>query len=390
MTVSNTPPDTTPPTASIGSPAAGATVTGTISVTVSASDDVGVTRVDLYLDGALFATGTSAPYAFAWNTTTATNGSHTLRATASDAAGNAGNSATITVTVNNIPPDTTPPTASISSPSAGATVSGTISVTASASDNVGVTKVDLYLDGALFATGTSAPYSFAWNTKTAANGSHTLKAIATDAAGNAGSSTTISVTVSNVVPDTTPPTVAITSPAAGATITGTVTIAASASDNVGVSKVEFYVDAALLKTDTSAPYSTSWSSATATSGAHTLRAVATDAAGNSTTSTITVTVNRAPVAVNDSYAAPYRSGSSYTAQVLSVLSNDSDPDGSLNPGSVKIVKSPTQGGSVTVNASGTVSYTPRRSFRGTETFSYTVKDNLGTTSNTATVTVTVQ
>ncbi|HEY2090507.1 MAG TPA: Ig-like domain-containing protein [Thermoanaerobaculia bacterium] len=93
--------------------------------------------------------------------------------------------------------DTTPPTTSITAPTSGATVSGTTTVSASASDNVGVTKVEFYLDGALQSTDTTSPYSWSWNTTTAANGSHSLQSKAYDAAGNVGSSTSISVTVSN-------------------------------------------------------------------------------------------------------------------------------------------------------------------------------------------------
>ena len=93
--------------------------------------------------------------------------------------------------------DTTPPTASITAPANGATVSGTVSVTASASDNVGVTKVEFYADGALRSTDTTAPYSWSWDTTTFANSSHTLVAKAYDAAGNVGTSSNVTVTVSN-------------------------------------------------------------------------------------------------------------------------------------------------------------------------------------------------
>jgi thermitase len=104
------------------------------------------------------------------------------------------------------PTDTTAPTTSITSPANGATVSGTISVAASASDNVGVTKVEFYLNGALAATDTSSPYSWSWNTTTVANGSHTLSSKAYDAAGNIGTSSNVIVTVSNSTStDTTAP-----------------------------------------------------------------------------------------------------------------------------------------------------------------------------------------
>src|SRR6185503_13168323 len=93
--------------------------------------------------------------------------------------------------------DTTAPTTSITAPANGATISGTVSVTASASDNVGVTKVEFYRDGTLASTSTTSPYSWSFNTTSVANGSHTLQSKAYDAAGNIGSSAVVTVTVSN-------------------------------------------------------------------------------------------------------------------------------------------------------------------------------------------------
>jgi subtilisin family serine protease len=95
------------------------------------------------------------------------------------------------------PGDTTPPTTSITSPANGATVSNTVTVAANASDNVGVSRVELYVDGVLTGTDTIAPYQIAWNTTTATNASHGLQTRAFDAAGNVGSSTVVNVTVSN-------------------------------------------------------------------------------------------------------------------------------------------------------------------------------------------------
>jgi hypothetical protein len=95
--------------------------------------------------------------------------------------------------------DTTAPTTSITSPANGASVAGTVNVTASASDNVGVTKVEFWLDGGLQSTDTTSPYAWSWNTSTAANGSHALVSKAYDAATNVGTSATVSVTVNNGV-----------------------------------------------------------------------------------------------------------------------------------------------------------------------------------------------
>ena len=99
--------DTTPPTVSISAPAAGTTVKGSVTVTVGASDNVGVVGVLLQLNGTnLGAEMTTAPFSGTWNTTSATDGSHTLTAVARDAAGNRKTSAGVTVTVANnaLPP----------------------------------------------------------------------------------------------------------------------------------------------------------------------------------------------------------------------------------------------------------------------------------------------
>lgn len=76
------------------------------TVQVNASDNVGVTRVELYVDTVLRGTDTTAPYTWSWDSTTVANGNHTILAKAYDAAGNVGASPLVTVTVNN---DTTPP-----------------------------------------------------------------------------------------------------------------------------------------------------------------------------------------------------------------------------------------------------------------------------------------
>ena len=94
--------------------------------------------------------------------------------------------------------DTTAPTVSLTAPAAGASLQGTVDVTADASDNVGVAGVQFKLDGAnLGSEDTSAPYSVPWNTTTATNGAHTLTAVARDAAGNTTTATTVNVTVAN-------------------------------------------------------------------------------------------------------------------------------------------------------------------------------------------------
>jgi hypothetical protein len=94
--------------------------------------------------------------------------------------------------------DTTPPTVSITAPANGATVSSTATITASASDNVGVASVQFFVDGnAIGAPVTSSPYSVAWDTTPVSNAAHTLTATARDAAGNTTTSSAVNVTVNN-------------------------------------------------------------------------------------------------------------------------------------------------------------------------------------------------
>ena len=136
------------------------------------------------------------------NTSVASNAGHSVTLTLANHDDNYAGDPTFTyfddVSVATSTPDTTAPTTSITAPANGATVSGTaVSVTASASDNVGVTKVEFYLDGALKSTDTTSPYAWTWDSTTAANGSHTLVSKAYDAVGNVGTSATITVTVSN-------------------------------------------------------------------------------------------------------------------------------------------------------------------------------------------------
>jgi hypothetical protein len=248
-TVTNVRVDNTNPTGSLTAPAASANVKGTVTVSSNSADGgSGVANVQFQLDGAnLGAADTTSPYSVSWDTTLSTNGTHTLTAVTSDAAGNAFSSTAITVTVDNVAP-----TASLTSPIDGATVSGnSVLISANASDNIGVAGVQFQLDcpgvacGSLGAEDTTAPYSFSWDTTTLANGStHTLTAVARDAAGNITTSSTITVTVNNTTPpppDTTQPSVP-TGLASTGTTTSSISLTWNAStDNSGGTGVAGYL-----------------------------------------------------------------------------------------------------------------------------------------------------
>ena len=107
----------------------------------------------------------------------------------------------------------------------------------------------------------------------------TVKYLAIDQVGNVETAHSMLVAI-----DGGAPTVSITSPASGAVLTGTVTLAADASDDGGIDHVDFLVDAQLVGTDTTSPYTFDWDSSTVGSGGHSITARAVDGANNATTS----------------------------------------------------------------------------------------------------------
>ena len=296
------PPDTTPPTVSILSPVNGANVSGTVSVTAAASDNVAVASVQLKLDGAnLGPLLTSAPYAVSWNTVLSSNASHTITATATDTSGNAGNATPVGVTVFNA----TAPGISSFFASPASIPSGTATTLVWAV--TGNPAPTLAIAGVGSVSGTSVQVSPAQTT--------TYTLTATNSAGTATAQTTVTVTP----PDTTPPTVAITAPTAGSTVAGVVPVTASASDNVAVASVQFQLDGvALGAAITNAPYTYSWSTTSVADGSHTLTAVATDTSHNSATSSpVKVTVSNTKPPVISSFAASPQTIASGASSTLS-------------------------------------------------------------------------
>ena len=140
-------PDLTAPTTAITAPADGSSVSATVTVSATASDDVGVTNVEFYVDGVLRAQDSSAPYQWSWNTTADANGGHTLTTKAYDAAGKVGTSAGVAVTVNN----TTPPPSGISLTATGYKVKGLQKADLAWSGATGG-SVDVRRDGVIVAT----------------------------------------------------------------------------------------------------------------------------------------------------------------------------------------------------------------------------------------------
>lgn len=381
--------DTQAPTTSITAPLNGATVSATTNVTANASDNVGVTRVEFWLDGGLQSTDTTSPYAWSWNTTSATNGAHTLQSKAFDAASNSGSSTLVNVTVSNgggggstadvsgwkltqansagtytIPAGTIIPAngylvvARQADKAAFQTYWGvTLSASVIFLNSAGAMPVingdetitlanaaSVVVDGPSAAMPASAartmqrtdPCASTWNTlvETSSNpgsgagagcGAGVKLNEVSDASGT-GNFIYEFVELHNdgaAAGDTQAPTTSITAPTNGATVSGIVNVTANASDNVGVTRVEFWLDGVIKSTDTTSPYAWSWDTATSANGAHSIVSKAYDAANNvGTSATINVTVsNGTPINISGYKIVQANSALTYTIPAATTIAS---------------------------------------------------------------------
>jgi Bacterial Ig domain len=189
-------------------------------------------------------------------------------------------------------PDTTAPSVSISTNTKTITANGAIQLTATASDNKGVTRVEFYDGSTRLGEDASSPFALSVNATRSINGAHSFIAKAFDAAGNTAVSTPENVTVN--ISDTTAPTVSLTGPAS-VTTAAAMTLSATATDETdgtGIAKVEFYSGSTKIGEDATAPYTFSRSFVPTDNGTYSFTARAVDGAGNlADSSVLTTTVN---------------------------------------------------------------------------------------------------
>jgi hypothetical protein len=190
------------------------------------------------------------------------------------------------------------------SPANGATVQGTLTLVATATDNKGVADVEFFVDAASVGKASASPYQLQWDSTTIANGAHTLLARATDTSGNQAN-TTISVTVDQGAADVTPPTVTVDAPLDGATVGGTVKVKSTITDNKAVVSATLKVDGISKGDDTAVPWEWDLDSTKLNDGAHTLLIEGKDAAGNVGKAQISIksnnsAIDRPPTIVIDS------------------------------------------------------------------------------------------
>jgi hypothetical protein len=369
--------------AAFTSPAADATVSGTVTVGLAASGGTGPYTYRLTVDGAqVFTTTTGASATYAWSTTAVANGSHTLGLTVTDATG-ASATATRAVTVQN--GGGAPLAAAFTSPAAGATVGGTVSVGLAASGGTGPYTYRLTIDGtAVFTTTTGATStSYSWNTATASNGGHTLGLGVTDGAG-ASATATRSVTVANSAGTLQ---VSLTSPSPGSTVSGTVWVNVWLQGAAaGTKTYTLTVGAATVWTESSTATHVTlpWTTTGTPNGQQTLVASARDAAGNTGSGSVTVTVQNGTAAP---LAAAFTSPAA-GATVNGTTSVGLAASGGSGPYTYRLTIDGAVAFTTTTGASASYAWNTAAVGNGSHTLGLTVTDTAGASAG-ATRTVTV-
>ena len=313
------------PTVALTSPVAGAYALGnTVLVGAAANDADGkVVSVQFFANGLSIGSAAAAPYTVTWRPPLA--GNYAITAQATDDAGNVAVTSSVAIAVSAV----AAPAVTITNPAAGAVfVAGNpVAFTASpAGGNGPIAQVQFFVNGAsLGAPDTASPYAATWTPLAA--GTYSLLAVATDSAG-LSSSTAATLTVR--VDGNRPPTVALSSPPAGASVNSgaTVNLSAVASDPDGtVATVSYLANGNVVGTATTAPFAVAWVPRAA--GSYVVAAQATDNSGNvtlSTPMTVTVIANRVPtVAVT----APGTGSVARVGTVTNLTATASDADGTV-------------------------------------------------------------
>ena len=290
--------DVTPPKVSISEPENHAKVSGSdVKVMVNATDEVDIQAVLFKVNGKLYDTKYQAPYDFKWDThykIPVPDGPVDLEVIAYDLIGNSA-SASVNVTVENNPQDTTPPKVSFTAPGRYAKVVGTEDVAAEATDDVSIKAVEFKINGKLYIRDENAPYGFTWATlNNEPDGPVDLEATAYDAAGNSAGDL-ISVTVENNQ-DNEPPSVRILEPSNGARVSGDkVTITAEVTDNVGLHYVTISAGDHVSKTfPPQGPFTLDWDITKEKDGDHTITVIGLDGHNLDTNKQIHVTIENDP------------------------------------------------------------------------------------------------
>ena len=322
------------PTGYIKNPITGQSVNGLVDIEVEATDNTSVQYVSILINNDLKITRLTEPYSYQWNTEEEVDDLvYSIYAVIVDIDNNRTTIPPISVTVNNqLPTDVTPPTGALTSPPAGSTVFGNALIQVTAADDQLVDYIEFYIDGDLNGTidcnGPSCTGSYEWNTLDESEGEHTIQVILVDGWNNTTVLTSVNVWVDNIDDDSIHPEVVIIEPASGQTVAGDVFIEALATDNSGIDRVEFFINADLTYIDSIGPdYNYTWITDTFPDDQdYIISLVAYDLVGNEGPSTpITIHLdNYDNISPSGSILYPYAGQSVSEIETISVYAEDND------------------------------------------------------------------
>jgi parallel beta-helix repeat protein len=273
--------------AEITNPLQGETVSATVKISINARAINNVFQVKFYVDNQQKYVDSASPYEWDWDTTEYAETSHEITVKVVDTFG------LTTQAFRTFFVDNTAPTVSIKQPESGEICCGIISVTVNATDNKEMDGVRFRVDTnewlSMIYNSTDLLWKYDLNTTTLSDGQYTLVILALDKAGNP-STTSVTLRLDN-----TPPTLSIQTPQSGMTVGSTLIVSVQASDASNISRIEFYLEDALVHTATNTPYEWSWDTTEYPNGEYTITVKAYDAVGHAQTSQTAVTVeNVAP------------------------------------------------------------------------------------------------
>ncbi len=286
FTVDNTPPEVT-----FVAPDEGQHVADMTPIDFTTDDDTsGVESSDIRIAGGSWMSSDGHED---WDTKTVADGDHVIQVRAFDHAGNRGDA------YRNVTVDNTPPDAEFVTPVEDEEVNGTITISVDVSDVSGVDSVEYSVGGdwtslnLTSGNSTSGTWETDWNTQEVEDGDVDIELSVIDSLGNGGMDD-LTVYVNNV---DSPPAVEILEPANGALVFGTVRIAANATDDEGISKVDYRIDddaswTDMMEDDDS--WVADWSSTSVEDGIHDIHVRVHDTQDQTETMTINVTVDNTP------------------------------------------------------------------------------------------------
>ena len=286
VVVDNIDQDDIHPTAVITSPASGAIVDGNVLIETLVTDNLEIDKVEFFINNeSVYTDSIGSDYSFLWETDTLPDDEHyVLAVIAYDLVGNEGPSTAITVYLDN--DDNVLPHGSILYPYAGQIVSGVETVSINAEDNNSIDTVEFYINNILVFSDGTQPYEYDRDTNLEMEDlNHIVGSIIRDDSGNQFEVPSISVLVNYIPNDSNPPTITISNPLSGQTVSDTVNFLVAAYDDIGIAYVEFFIDGFTLGTDDEAPFSYLWDTASnigVHGNQHALSAIVVDTAGNTT------------------------------------------------------------------------------------------------------------